>query len=92
MRTKRKARRQSEYMKLKMKFYKFLNDNDALNEYLDNIKRVNGIPISLEYIVKESVNGSDLISSAFTWSNSPEGYEYWRELDIKWRVECDART
>jgi len=92
MRTKGKARRQSEYMKLKMTFYKFLSDNDALNEYLDNIKKVNDTPISLEYLVKKSVNGTDLISSAFIWGSSPEGYEYWRDLDMKWRVRCDART
>lgn len=92
MRTKAKARRQSEYMKLKMKFYKFLSDNDALNEYLKNVKRNNSTGITPEYLVKKSVNGTDLISSAFTWGSSPEGHKYWRELNMKWRVECDART
>jgi len=92
MRTKGKARRQSEYMKLKMTFYKFLSDNDALNEYLKNVKRGNSTDITPEYLVKKSVNDTDLISSAFIWGSSPEGYEYWRDLDMKWRVRCDART
>lgn len=31
------------------------------------------------------------IDHVFSWSDSPEGQDYWDELDDKWRAYCLAR-
>lgn len=41
-------------------------------------------PKRLEDLTKNGY-GYDIISSAFAWSESQEGYDYWREISIEWR-------
>lgn len=41
-------------------------------------------PKRLKDITKDGY-GYDIISSAFAWADSQEGYVYWREISIEWR-------
>lgn len=52
------------------KFRKFLKNNNAYDKY---VKNNNG----------ESENPYTFFEG-FIWMNTPEGYEYWLELDDKW--------
>jgi hypothetical protein len=56
-------------------------------EYLSTLKEPyrskainNSSKIALEYEYKENTLLASVISSAFNWSKSPEGHDYWSEL------------
>ena len=38
----------------------------------------------LEFLIKDGYS-YDIISYAFDWSESQEGYNYWHEISIKWQ-------
>lgn len=50
------------------KFKKFLIEHNCLKQYNNNIKKIN----EHTYFDK------------FMWNDTPEGYEYWNELDDLW--------
>lgn len=56
--------------------YQYLRDNGILEQYKTNIK--NDKDHDCDYS-----NISDFINHSFTWSDTPEGYDFWREHDSK---------
>jgi hypothetical protein len=61
-------------------FYKFLVDNNALDKYIynfDNYKEIN-------YSELLHKNKNQYILWSFDWSNTPEGHEFWSNLNYKW--------
>lgn len=57
------------------KFKKFLEEHDCLEPYTNNIKDLN----NRSYFDK------------FKWSDTPEGYEYWCELDVLWHETLNQK-
>lgn len=60
---------------------------DLLGEYtsteeIDNLMGAN--PRFIEYIWAQVVD--KLISGTFEWKNTPEGLDYWMDIDSKWKV------
>ena len=53
------------------KFDKFLEDNSCKEQYYEN-RNV------------KSLDSNDLIDGAFVWHESPEGHDYWSEINRKW--------
>ena len=76
-------------------FNKFLSDNGCLNGYYQNYwERWQSIEpeITLEECVSklvvllETVEPHDLFSiKMFVWSNTTEVFEFWNEMDQKWK-------
>lgn len=54
-----------------IKFLWFLFRNRAMSRYLRN------------YISK-NIDSYEYLLNAFTWSESPEGHEFWSDLNDKW--------
>ena len=65
----------------KRAFRKFLYDNDVLEEWYKNTRE-----LSSKEMIKNILNNIDLnaIISAFTWTRSPEGRDFWDKLSNKW--------
>ena len=38
-----------------------------------------------------NANQVNAIVCAFAWSNSPEGYHYWKALDDEWTAICNQK-
>ena len=66
-------------------FYNFLVDNDVLDTYLYNFKNDKHQKDFKKFI--NQVRDTHLIDAAFTWSQTPEGNNYWYELNIKWKIQ-----
>jgi hypothetical protein len=60
------------------KLERFLKLHNAYDKYKRNIR-------NMEIVVDHKpCNDQMLITSAFSWGRSPEGYEYWERLDRYW--------
>ena len=68
---------------MKEKFIQFLKDNGALEKFKDNCD----FPFA-KYL-KNHLN-CGIISHAFSWDNSEEGWRYWNDIDNKWRRICKS--
>ena len=80
---------------MKEKFIQFLKDNGALEKFEANIKdekcqfsrRYLSIDEIIEAHDKEGLD-VNVWSNVFWWDDSPEGWDYWNDLDNKWRAIC----
>lgn len=61
------------------KLEKFLIRNNALDAFKKNVE------FNYEEHIADEGNETSGISSAFGWSGSPEGYNYWNSLDRLYR-------
>ena len=59
------------------KFLEFLKKNDALDNFLDACPDMD-------------VDPREYISCSFAWHNTPQGYDYWRQLHFKWIKELNS--
>ena len=58
-------------------FIQFLKDSNAFGNFIRNaIKQHPGF--DLENFYNDTFCKSELIDNAFTWSNTPEGHDFWR--------------
>ena len=70
---------------MKEKFIEFLKTHKAHSRYVRNAKNSN---LTLDIITKTSKDTPQgWIARAFTWIKTPEGHDYWRNLDNYWREE-----
>lgn len=72
----------------KRAFRKFLYDNDALEAWYKNTRAVGNDRLKL---MLANVDNS-IIGGSFTWSNSPEGHDFWSKLSYKWSKMLEARV
>ena len=59
-------------------FTKFLKDNDAYDDFMENIK---------DRYSKERMSilaPKYYITNAFVWAHTEQGSDYWKELSEKW--------
>ena len=75
------------------RFIAFLKQNGAYQIYLNNISRERGLSEATLFIKSafdklEDCKGRSLISGAFAWYTTEEGYEFWRTLHHKWACEA----
>ncbi len=55
-------------------FVRFLKENNAYLKYMTNAG----------YLTDEEIDINDSYFEAFVWDNTPEGYDYWDDLDTDW--------
>ena len=73
------------------KFRKFMRERGAWDAYKRAVRassvnasgRVVGRPLNLKSIEEGFPEGAWLCD-VFVWSRTPEGYDYWNELDQQW--------
>ena len=69
-------------------FRQFLIDNNCYDQYIKNcynsLLRINDFDITLNFNKIEKRNREGYISNAFVWEYSPEGENYWENLDDLW--------
>ena len=72
---------------MKDKFISFLKENDCFDEFEKYLKE-DGFHESTEsYIESGDATKIDLVSSAFYWSVTEQGHEYWSNMSKKWQNE-----
>lgn len=77
------------YLRIKRFFY-FLKKENALRHYLYNLKNILGDNIQTQKIIIENVinclssSPFCVIDFSFNWSCTPQGKDYWSNIDIKW--------
>jgi len=75
--------------KLPSELVEFLEENNALQQYIDNANisvalEHNGVDVLWEQLVLGHEYSE--IGFAFLWENTYEGLDYWGNLSTKWRV------
>ena len=76
------------------KFFRFLKENRAYSEYINNFKEFRekkpdgepGVKILLRFLDRNPFN-SLLIASAFSWPNTPQKHDYWYNLYYRFREQ-----
>ena len=66
---------------MKREFIKFLKDNNAYDQYVQNAE--NDHHADVKGIQKRN-HPEHWISAAFDWERTPELCDYWRNLSVKW--------
>lgn len=81
----------------------FLNENDALNIFISNLKELRQINYSIsdkkpkkineyiKYLINKEIEPFDFIVYAFEWRYTPQGFTYWSDLDMKYRKFLTAK-
>jgi len=74
-------------------FRKFLERNDCLEKWFKNYNKYD-IPNKKNVPLKNFLIGyrSSYINYAFRWRLSPEGYDYWMNIDKKWKEEEERNS
>lgn len=78
------------------KFISFLEKNNALKAYTDNIISPDGynLPTNrihhktsslIAFLNNYSYKTLEIIDSSLSWSNTSEGRRYWSDLHIQWK-------
>jgi hypothetical protein len=68
--------------KIIKKFKEFLKKHNAWNSFNSEFKKRH-YPGGLRQYLKE-IHPYGELSGSFPWSNSKEGYDFWRKLNIEW--------
>ena len=79
---------------IKKLFFKFLKQEKILNTYINNaqqccLKRYN---ITLIKYINDTINNGyheELVNWTLEWRKTYEGFDFWNELDDKWRDIVD---
>ena len=70
---------------MKKTFYKFLEKNGCLEAFKNNLP-------SDDYIDKNlrRVHPANYVSTAFVWSKTEQGHDYWSKIDLEWRSTTES--
>ena len=68
---------------MKEKFIQFLVENDAYEQYMQNFLNF-GRSKPFDEWFEQLENKMDGICSCFMWQDTPEGHEFWENLNRKW--------
>ena len=68
---------------MKKRFIEFLKKNEAYDKFVRNAQADHGA--TLDGIISRWTDSTRWIGAAFNWDTTPEGREYWRNLDAAWK-------
>jgi len=74
---------------LKKTFDEFLKKHRVYGKYYQNIRTSN---LTVEWMIENVIKNNEedmLISGAFGWLNTPEGDDFWSNIDYLWREYYD---
>lgn len=70
-------------------FEKFLSENGCFDEFYESFKN-NKQYKNLNDLCKQE-KPSNYIRVAFCWSDTPQGYYYWKDIEIKWWRDIETK-
>jgi hypothetical protein len=75
-------------MIMKRKFIAFLKQNGAYDAFVGNLENTvcNGAGATIPTKPAET-----LISRAFVWRLTPEGFDFWSALSLRWECICSKQ-
>ena len=65
-------------------FRNFLIRNEALYKFCEAVYKLKGLTFN-QAISKQLPSYSGIIMFSFPWADTPEGRDYWANLDTKWK-------
>ena len=71
------------------RFIKFLEDEGALEAFRENLRQCSGETVEEHLGGVGVINITAYVASAFGWSTSPEGYDYWDDIEDLWLEELN---
>lgn len=77
-------------MKKVDKFNLFLQKHRALGKFYLNVEKGRETTFPVAEKLKDDKMG--VISGAFIWEDTPEGHDYWCDLDDIWRMTNERQT
>ena len=57
---------------------------DLKNRFRRNFEMLNGRYMDFEKFLNRNNTGRSIIRVAFTWAETPEGFEFWNMIDRMW--------
>ena len=57
---------------------------DLKNRFRRNFRMLNGEGMDFERFLNRNNTNKLIVRKAFTWINTPEGFEFWRTVDSMW--------
>ena len=66
-----------------MNFWDTIN-TDLKNRFRRNFRMLNGEGMDFEKFLNRNNTNKLIVRKAFTWINTPEGFEFWRTIDSMW--------
>ena len=57
---------------------------DLKNRFRRNFRMLNGEGMDFEKFLNRNNTNKLIVRKAFTWINTPEGFEFWRTIDSMW--------
>ena len=57
---------------------------DLKNRFRRNFRMLNGRYMSFERFLNRNNTDRSIIQKAFTWTETPEGFEFWNMIDRMW--------
>ena len=66
-------------------FSRFLKENRLYHPYQRAVKDLNKYVNNWDSLFRYCNNPRFLISNAFPWYRTEEGYDFWRRVDDRWR-------
>lgn len=67
-------------------FELFLNNHNALAKFKDNVENYRGR--SYTNILVQTTRTPSIIDRNMSWRNTPQGYNFWSDLNDVWRQHC----
>lgn len=74
---------------IKKQFLKFLKDNDAYYNFIQELKASNTVS---RFIEVDDRTKHSFISGMFSWGTSKKGLEYWSTLSYTWCTILDSKN
>lgn len=68
---------------MKTKVFSFFN-SDVATRFENNFRKQRPYDSVLDFLSRLGLNPG-MLSCAFVWKDTPEGYEYWETIDILWK-------
>ena len=57
---------------------------DLKNRFRRNFRMLNGGYMDFEKFLNRNNTNRSIIRTAFTWTETPEGFEFWNKIDRMW--------
>ena len=81
-------------MMWRKKFFRFLKEEGVYQLYIDNLYKNHPTTdldfwnFGLNAIFIEKEKCAEAINSAFCWSDTIQGHDFWSKLNNKWKDKC----
>lgn len=66
-------------------FYRFLKQNHIYHLFLYNVKNRKHVECDYDIKLMKTYKAYTFIYSAFKWDDTREGFDFWDNINIKWR-------